>query len=82
MTKINRPHLHLYIEYKNGSCKDHFLPASKALELFSFYVDCFMQFPDELHSVRSVRVGSPNHIRFEFRDVRNIVNQNNMFDYD
>lgn len=82
MNKSKTPHLHLYIDYKDGSSEDLFLPVHKVLELFRFYVDCFMQFPDELHSVRSIRVGSPKHIRFEFRDIRNIVDQSKFFDYE
>lgn len=74
------PKLHLIVEFKDGKVRDELLPEAEALERFQYFVQIAVTLG--FKTVRSIRVGSANHIRFEYRDIRSIVNQKGFFDYE
>lgn len=78
MSKKICPKYHIYLLDADGNClKDELLPCDIADEKFMFYIQALY----ELHSntVFSVCIGSANHIKFEFRDVRRVVNSRELF---
>ncbi len=81
--------LHLVVEFKNGDVNDLVLSPADCFSRLKFIIDsCFLDVDLDtcslgLHSLRSVRVeGAAHHVLYEFRDIKSIVNQSNLVNYE
>lgn len=72
--------LHVVTLDKSGEVlSDEFLPEKDAFERFSFLIQCHLTIGFE--SARVFRLVGGNHILYEFRDIRSIVNQHSIDNY-
>ena len=72
--------LKVVTEFKNGNEVVELLPIDDAKERFVFLVRCAMEIGFE--RVRSIRLVSGKHVSFEWRDIRSIVEQSKLLDYE
>lgn len=80
MPKVYKSHLHVIVEFKDGKIQDEFLLENLAIERFKYFVSLALEFGFSL--VRSIRLVRAGHVLFEYRDIRSIVKQTNLLNYD
>lgn len=72
--------LKVVTEFKDGKEVSELLPIEVAHERFVFLVRCAMEIGFE--RVRSIRLVSGKHVSYEWRDIRSIVEQSKLLDYE
>lgn len=80
MSKQIKNYYHVVVEFKNHEMIDERLLENEARSRFSYFVNLAAELG--FNRVRSIRLVRAGHVLYEFRDLRSIVKQQNMFDYE